>query len=94
MTQPETDPLHALDAQTRRSDPQFARGLRTGRPRRPREYRCRRGPAWTLFALSVAMLIVGMTLPQGLLLASGLVGAGLATYLVTSPHDPDRPDLP
>ncbi|MER5184499.1 DUF3040 domain-containing protein [Streptomyces sp. NPDC002896] len=94
MTQPDTNPLHALEAQIQRSDPHFARGLQTGRPRQPREYQRRRGPAWALLALSLAMLVMGMVLPQGLLLASGLVTAGVALYLLAPPYDLDRPDLP
>lgn len=77
-----------------RSDPHFARGLQTGRPRQPREYQRRRGPAWALLALSLAMLVMGMVLPQGLLLATGLVSAGMALCLLAPPYDPDRPDLP
>lgn len=87
-------PLHDLEARTRRSDARFARGLGTGRPRPPREYRRRRGPAWALLAASMAMLVTGVVLPQGLLLAAGLVTAGIATYLLAPPHAPDRPGLP
>ncbi|MEU2281486.1 DUF3040 domain-containing protein [Streptomyces sp. NPDC013178] len=94
MVQPGTGPLHDLETRTQRGDPRFARGLGTGHPRRPREHRRRRGPAWTLLALSAAMLITGMVLPQGLLLAVGLVTAGMATQLLAPPHDPDRPGLP
>ncbi|WP_409467241.1 DUF3325 family protein [Streptomyces sp. HC307] len=90
MAQPGTNPLHDLEAQTQRSDPHFARGLETGHPRQPREYRRRRGLAWALLALSVAMMITGMVLPQGLLLATGLVTAGMATYALAPPHDPDH----
>lgn len=78
----------------RRGGSRFARGPRTGRPRRPHDHRRRRGPGWALLALSVAMLVVGMTLPHGLLLASGLVTAGTAVYLLAPPQDPDRPALP
>ncbi|WP_416978938.1 DUF3040 domain-containing protein [Streptomyces sp. T028] len=94
MTQPDTNPLHDLEAQTQRSDPHFAHGLQTARPHQPREYRRRRGPAWALLALSVAMLVMGTVLPQGLLLASGLVTAGMATYLLAPPHDPAPPPSP
>ncbi|QIP86778.1 DUF3040 domain-containing protein [Streptomyces sp. Tu 2975] len=95
MTEPDIDPLHDLEAQTRRSDPRFAHGLRTAHPRRPREYRRRRGRAWALLVLASAMLVTGMVLPQGLLLASGLVVAGMATSLLDPPKDPGRrPELP
>ncbi|MEU9482096.1 DUF3040 domain-containing protein [Streptomyces decoyicus] len=93
MTQSNADPLYDLEVQTRRSDARFAHGLQTGRPHRPHAYRRRRGPAWALLALSVTMLLMGMIRPQGLLLASGLVTAGVAMYLLAPPNDPDRPGL-
>ncbi|MDW8808805.1 hypothetical protein P1P68_29435 [Streptomyces scabiei] len=62
------------------------------RPRPPRPNR-RRGRAWALLAVSLAMLVMGMVLPQGLLLASGLVAAGMATHLLAPPDRPERPDL-
>jgi hypothetical protein len=40
------------------------------------------------------MVVAGMILPQGLLLATGLVTAGMATYLLIPPYDRDRLDLP
>ncbi|MDX2906794.1 hypothetical protein PV464_43525, partial [Streptomyces scabiei] len=60
-------------------------------PRPPRAYRRRRGRAWALLAVSLAMLVLGMVLPQGLLLASGLVAAGMATHLLAPPDRPERP---
>ena len=94
MAQPKTDPLRDLEAHTQRSDSRFARGLQKGRPCRPREYRRRRGPARALLALSLALLVTGIVLPQGLLLAASLVTAGVATYLLTPPYGSDHPDLP
>ncbi|MFF3849300.1 DUF3040 domain-containing protein [Streptomyces sp. NPDC002328] len=87
MAHPGADPLNDLEPTTKRSAPRFPRGLDTGRPRRPRSSRRprRRGPGWALLVLAAAMLIVGVTLPQGLLLASGLVTAGMATHLLTTP---------
>ncbi|MET7330749.1 DUF3040 domain-containing protein [Nonomuraea sp. NPDC005650] len=87
MTQPGTNPPHARDGLLPRSDPRFARGVETG-------HRRRRGPAWVLLALSTAMLISGMTLPQGLLLTAGLVTAAIAAHLLISPQDPHHPGLP
>ncbi|MGA5810718.1 DUF3040 domain-containing protein [Streptomyces cellulosae] len=93
MAQPGRSPLRDLEAPLR-SDPRFARGLDTGNPgAQPPGYRRRRGRAWALLAFSLAMLVVGMLLPQGLLLASGLVTAGMATHLLAAPHTPDRPGL-
>ncbi|MFE7763531.1 hypothetical protein [Streptomyces sp. NPDC057438] len=59
----------------------------------PRAYRRRRGRAWALLAGSLVMLVMGMVLPQGLLLASGLVTAGMATHLLAPPDHPERPDV-
>ncbi|OPF84644.1 hypothetical protein VT50_0201005 [Streptomyces antioxidans] len=83
MAAPGDTQLHELEERMARSDPRFARGLGEGRPRRPREYR--HGPAWALLAVSLAMQVVGMLLPQGLLLAAGLVVAGIAAHLFVSP---------
>ncbi|MEU1499223.1 DUF3040 domain-containing protein [Streptomyces sp. NPDC005732] len=85
MTQHDTDPLRDLETETYQSGTQFARGLRTGHPHQPGECQRHRGVAWCLVALSVGMLITGMVLPQGLLLAVGLVTAGWATTLLTPP---------
>lgn len=95
MPHPGTDPLH-YETRTQPSGPQpsgphAARNRRAGR--QLREDRRRRGPVWALLTLPVAMPITGMMLPQGLLLAAGLVTAGMATYLLVPPHGPDRPDL-
>ncbi|MFI7100952.1 hypothetical protein ACIBK8_16460 [Streptomyces sp. NPDC050161] len=94
MTQPRTGPPHGLGTPTRRSTSRGARGVPPRRrPHRPHAYR-RRGPAWALLAASVAMLVMGMILPQGLLFASGLVTVGTATYLLAPPPDRDRHGLP
>lgn len=90
MAHTDTDPGHH-ETRTRPSGPHAARAPRVGR--QPRENRRRRGRAWALLTLSVAMLITGVMLPQGLLLAAGLVTAGMATYLLVPPHGPDRPCL-
>ncbi|MET7497564.1 hypothetical protein [Streptomyces sp900116325] len=75
-------------------DLHVVRGMETGRARRARTVR--RRPAWALPALSLAMLITGMVLPQGLLLAAGLVTAGMAASLSTPARDrtEPRPRLP
>ncbi|WP_063631634.1 hypothetical protein [Streptomyces himastatinicus] len=90
MAQPGTRPLHDLETQTRRSVPPAARVPGAGHPLRPHAYRRRRGPARALLALSAVMVVMGMVLPQGLLLAAGLVTAG-ATHLLAPPHDRGRP---
>ncbi|QFZ77221.1 DUF3040 domain-containing protein [Streptomyces fagopyri] len=94
MTPPVINPREDLETQTRQSDTPFARGPQTGHPRRPCAYRRRRGTAWSLLALSIVMLITGMVLPQGLLVAAGLVATGLAAHFLTPPSGADRPRLP
>ncbi|MFB7028920.1 MULTISPECIES: DUF3040 domain-containing protein [unclassified Streptomyces] len=68
-----------LEAVLWRDDPRLARGLREGRPRRPREHR--RGRAWLAMTLALAAVVVGGLVPHGLLLAAGLVMAALAVNL-------------
>ncbi|MBR8639950.1 DUF3040 domain-containing protein [Streptomyces tuirus] len=75
--------LKDLEEQVRRSDPRFAQALGSGRPRRPREYRT--GPAWLVLSASSAMLVAGMVLPNGLLIAAAFVVAGVAGHLF-DPH--------
>ncbi|WP_326607836.1 hypothetical protein OG930_41050 [Streptomyces sp. NBC_01799] len=89
MAHPGDNPLHHLEEQMERRDLHVARGPGTGRPRRSREVR--RRPAWALPALSLAMLITGMVLPHGLLLAAGLVTAGTAAILFTPARDRTEP---
>ncbi|CQR66037.1 DUF3040 domain-containing protein [Streptomyces leeuwenhoekii] len=67
--------LLALAAQLERDDPRFARQFRRGRPTRPREYR--RTGAWWALAAALASVAAGVALPHGLLLAAGLVLAGI-----------------
>ncbi|NEY34093.1 DUF3040 domain-containing protein [Streptomyces sp. PRKS01-65] len=67
--------LLALAAQLERDDPRFARGFRRGRPIRPREYR--RTGAWWALTAALASVAAGVALPHGLLLAAGLVLAGI-----------------
>ncbi|MFT2020445.1 DUF3040 domain-containing protein [Streptomyces sp. 796.1] len=78
------DVLEGLAALTRRQDPHFAHGMGHGRPQAPREYR--RGPAWLLLAIAVALFTVGVLTSHGLLIATGLVAGGAAGNL----FDPQR----
>ncbi|MEU6304971.1 hypothetical protein [Streptomyces chartreusis] len=54
---------------------------------RPREYR--HTPAWLLLAVGLAVLSADLVLAHGLLIASGLVLAGMAGELFDS-FPPDR----
>ncbi|MEU9166633.1 DUF3040 domain-containing protein [Streptomyces sp. NPDC048420] len=87
MRQPDDEHLVDLAARLERDDPRFARALGAGRPARPREYR--RAGAWGTLALALTLLAVGMALPEGILVATGLVLAGIALPLF-DPHR-DRP---
>ncbi|OQD57001.1 hypothetical protein BM536_006515 [Streptomyces phaeoluteigriseus] len=75
----------ARDEQPARDDPH---------PARPRSRR-RTGAWWTL-AAGLAALVVGVALPQGLLIATGLVLAGIGVQLFDARSDaaggrPGRP---
>ncbi|MFF3015719.1 DUF3040 domain-containing protein [Streptomyces sp. NPDC057939] len=80
MAATDDGPLRDLAAGTARTDPRFVHALNAGHPRRPLEYR--RGKAWMLLVVALAALTVGLVLPQGLLLAAGLVMAGEAARLL------------
>lgn len=84
MPQSDDERLVDLAALLEREDPRFARGLATGRPARPREYR--RTGAWWVLATGVALLVTGVAVTDGLLIATGLVLSGIAVQLL----DPDR----
>lgn len=77
--------IEDIDADFQRTDPRFAEGLRTGRPCAPREYRRRLG--WFLLVVALAWILLGMALPQGLLLAAGLVLAGIGAGVLDPRHD-------
>ncbi|GAA2570765.1 MULTISPECIES: DUF3040 domain-containing protein [Streptomyces] len=76
--------LSEIEARLHREDPRFARALGAGRPCHPREYRHPR--AWLLLAVALAVLGTGIALAHGLLIAAGLVLAGMAGEL----FDPQR----
>ncbi|SDJ37213.1 DUF3040 domain-containing protein [Streptomyces indicus] len=76
--------LRALEAQLELDDPQFARALARGRPRRPRE--CRRRWAWLVAGAAAGCFAYGVAVGQGLLIATGLVIAGAATHLFDPPQ--------
>lgn len=91
MAAPDDTPLRDLAAATEHGDPDVARALSAGGPRRPPEYR--RGRAWALLAVALVALVAGFLLPQGLLLAAGLVVAGAATgQLASAEHRTRRRD--
>lgn len=79
MPESDDEKIADLEAVLFHDDPRFARGLGKGRPRRPREYR--RGRAWLALAVALAAVVTGAVLPQGLLLAAGLVMTAMAVNL-------------
>lgn len=74
---------------TQLMDAHSARGPASERPRPPKY---RRGPAWVLAAVSLTTVTMGLMLPQGLLLATGLVTAAAAVHMFAPPrgHRPGR----
>ncbi|MFE0794433.1 DUF3040 domain-containing protein [Streptomyces mutabilis] len=89
MPGPDDQRLSEIEYHLHREDPRFADALDAGRPRRPREYRP--GRAWLLLATALAVLGAGLFLAHGLLIAAGLVMAGIAAELL-DPHRRGRPD--
>ncbi|GGV20307.1 DUF3040 domain-containing protein [Streptomyces griseoflavus] len=93
MDGPDDERLHEISARLHHEDPRFAHGLGHGRPCRPREYRYAR--AWLLLAVALAVLGTGIALAHGLLIAAGLVLAGVAGEMFDphrgTRHRRDRP---
>ncbi|MFD5337786.1 DUF3040 domain-containing protein [Streptomyces hawaiiensis] len=82
--------LGEIESRLHGEDPRFARALGAGRPCRPREYRHTR--AWLLLALALALAVLGtgLALAHGLLIAAGLVLAGMAGELFAPGRDTRR----
>ncbi len=83
MDGPDDKRLHDIEARLHHEDPRFARALGHGRPCQPREYRYSR--AWLLLTVALAALGAGIALAHGLLIAAGLVLAGVAGEMF-DPH--------
>ncbi|WP_411070289.1 hypothetical protein [Streptomyces sp. cmx-4-25] len=79
MGESEEEGTAVPESVVRREVPRFTRGLREGRPRRPREHR--RGRVRPVAAMVLVAVVVGGAVPHGLLLAAGLVMAALAMNL-------------
>ncbi|MEV7085935.1 DUF3040 domain-containing protein [Streptomyces sp. NPDC093085] len=76
--------LGDLAERLRHDDPRFFHALEAGTPYPPREYR--HGTAWLTLAVALGGLALGIVIGHGLLIAGGLVLAGIAGHL----FDPDR----
>lgn len=72
--------LDTIESELRSDDPRFARGIETGRPSRPREYRY--GPVRLLLAVAAGAFVWGIGAKQILLVAAGavLVAAAVRLY--------------
>ncbi|MFI1419666.1 DUF3040 domain-containing protein [Streptomyces sp. NPDC020731] len=88
MPQSDDERLVDLAARVEHEDPCFVHPLPEGPPARPRGYR--RTGAWCALVLGVTMLAAGIVVPDGLLIAAGLVLAGIAVQLL----DPNRDEHP
>lgn len=85
--------LREIEERLRREDPRLARALATGRPHEPRAYR--RRALWLLLAVALAVLGTGVVVAHGLLIAAGLVLAGVAGELLSpGPGARERRDRP
>ncbi|MHC3449960.1 MULTISPECIES: DUF3040 domain-containing protein [Streptomyces] len=85
MPQSDDKRLVDLAARIERDDPHFARSMSSGRPTRPREYRHAR--AWWVLGIGLVLLTVGLVMPDGLLIATGLVLSGIGVQLF-DPYPP------
>ncbi|MDX3583055.1 DUF3040 domain-containing protein [Streptomyces europaeiscabiei] len=92
MPGPDDRRLSEIEALLDHEDPRFARALGAGCPCRPREYRHAR--AWLLLAAAMAVLGTGIALAHGLLIAAGLVLAGMAGELLDPERDARRHRIP
>ncbi|MFH8451364.1 DUF3040 domain-containing protein [Streptomyces fungicidicus] len=83
---PQSDDERPIDlaARVEHEDPHVARSPSAGRPSGPRDPR--RTGAWWALVIGVTMLIAGVIVPDGLLIAAGLVLAGISVQLL----DPAR----
>ncbi|MEV0693160.1 DUF3040 domain-containing protein [Streptomyces sp. NPDC050388] len=87
MPQSDDKRLVDLAARIKQDDPHFARSLSSGRPAKPREYRHTR--AWWVLGIGVVLLFIGLVMPHGLLIATGLVLSGIGVQLF-DPYPPRR----
>lgn len=84
MARSDDERLRDIEARLAHEDPRFAAALGAGQPCSPREYRY--GRAALLLLAAVALLGCGIVAGHGLLIAAGLVLAGIAGHL----FDPQR----
>ncbi|MDX3853693.1 DUF3040 domain-containing protein [Streptomyces sp. AK02-01A] len=79
MTDGNDKSLAGLEERMKPDDARYARASDSRRPPRPRGNR--HGPAWIVMSMAVALLVTGMMLPNGLLIAAALVLAGVGGHL-------------
>ncbi|MFF8015364.1 DUF3040 domain-containing protein [Streptomyces sp. NPDC007929] len=73
--------LQGIAEQLQREDPRLARALSDDRFASAARRRHRHWSAWATLALTAAALALGIALPDGLLIATGLVLAGVTANL-------------
>src|SRR5690606_22303544 len=86
---PQSDDKRLVDlvARFEQEDPRFARSLSDGRPALPRDYRRNRA-LWVL-VIGLALLVARLIMPDGLVIAPGLVLSGIGVQLF-DPYPPRR----
>ncbi|MFD3731415.1 DUF3040 domain-containing protein [Streptomyces sp. NPDC058632] len=87
MPQSDDKRLVDLAARIEQDDPRFARSMASGRPTRPRAYRHAR--AWWVLGIGLGLLSLGLFMPDGLLIAAGLVLSGIGVQLF-DPYPPQK----
>jgi len=84
VPQSDDERLVDLEARLQQEDPRFADSFTHGRPARPREFR--RARAWFALIIGAGLLLAGLVLPDGLMIAAGLVASGIAVQLFDPPR--------
>ncbi|WP_405853846.1 DUF3040 domain-containing protein [Streptomyces sp. NBC_01515] len=88
MHRDDAERLADLEARLEQDDPRFPHALRARRPARPREYR--RTGSWCALGVGAVVLIVGIVVSDGLLIAAGLVLMGIVAQLLDPKEAPLR----
>lgn len=107
MARPEDEPHRTPDPRTNAADPTTDRvadpgvhrvasggphGVPPGHPGRPSPPRRRHGPAWAVLGAGLVLLVAGVVVGHGLLIATGLVVAGVGAHLFDYPRPRPRYD--
>jgi hypothetical protein len=88
LSQEEKYRLAVIALAIRQDDPRFAASLRSGRPRRPREYRW--GRSCVLLFVAAGLIASALVIGNVVILLAALP-TGVAGVAVLPPRWPDRP---